>query len=498
MERREEGRRERREARRETKDKNTEAGSRMDDAEIESLLKLLSSGDLELSFPPVDGVEVPPLRTHGAYLRLASPDVMEPLLNANSDLTTLTICQMTTLAVLPKREFDFRNVLKALPVVHKYNLHVLLMEMVEWLTRSSNDDSDDELVEDEYEDEDAEFAEFATYYKNELSYFLGVDDKDPGSYALTWLRMAEKLQLEDLHIICVSFIDRALTKLLKQVGEQSEVEKWLLRPEADLTVIKPALLVALGNVRDDGRLWIGENTWGDEPSTDVVRWAKLGDSVNMPEVKAICCKWLEGNLEEHLTASVIKKHRECFTWVLAENEVLRIEMRVRDVETKEAKEKWAREKGEREKEVEAKTASLASKEEELVQREKEVEANTASFAGKEETLVQREKEVEEKEVKAKTASLKSKEIELVQRERVVGNKENNTRNQRIQLKANAAKELSDVRQEALAQLDAVQEACKACGVPAEKLDACIAKFCNARVLEKQAALQAAQKRQRPN
>eukprot|EP00798_Chlamydomonas_sp_ICE-L_P025335 gene25335-10992_t len=200
---------------------------RMDDAESESLLKLLSSGDLELCFPPVDDVEVPPLRMHGAYLRLASPDVFEPLLNASSDLTTLTVqgdereswlmaLRYLLAGVLPKREFDFRNVLKALPVVHKYNFHALLKEMVEWLSRSSNDDSEDEQVEDKYEDEDEE--ELATYYKNELSYFLGVDEKDPGSYALTWLRMTEKLQLEDLHIICVRFIERALTKLLKQGG----------------------------------------------------------------------------------------------------------------------------------------------------------------------------------------------------------------------------------------------------------------------------------------
>eukprot|EP00798_Chlamydomonas_sp_ICE-L_P023890 gene23889-9456_t len=82
---------ERREARKETKDKNTEAVSRMNDAKIESLYKVLSSGDLEICFPSVDGVDVPPQRMHGAYLRMASPDVLEPLLNANSGLTTLTV-----------------------------------------------------------------------------------------------------------------------------------------------------------------------------------------------------------------------------------------------------------------------------------------------------------------------------------------------------------------------------------------------------------------------
>eukprot|EP00798_Chlamydomonas_sp_ICE-L_P023897 gene23897-9462_t len=119
---------------------------------------------------------------------------------------------MAMLAVLPKREFDYRNVLKALQVVHKYSLHALLKEMVEWLTRSSNDNSEDE--EEDFEDEEA--LEFATYYSNELSYFLGVDEEDPGSYVLTWLRMTEKLQLEDVRIICVSFLEKWVTKLLKQ------------------------------------------------------------------------------------------------------------------------------------------------------------------------------------------------------------------------------------------------------------------------------------------
>eukprot|EP00798_Chlamydomonas_sp_ICE-L_P023887 gene23887-9453_t len=122
---------------------------------------------------------------------------------------------MAMLAVLPKREFDYRNVLKALPVVHKYSLHVLLKEM-------------DGL---------------------------------------------------------------------------SEVEKWLLLHEADLTIIKPALLGAM-KATDDYWLWSFNDVEGREYRQEVVRLAELGESLNMPELKAICFNWLEENLENHLNVGV--------------------------------------------------------------------------------------------------------------------------------------------------------------------------------------------------
>eukprot|EP00798_Chlamydomonas_sp_ICE-L_P023888 gene23888-9454_t len=93
----------------------------------------------------------------------------------------------------------------------------------------------------------------------------------------------------------------------------------------------------------------------------------------------------------------------------------------------------------------------------------------ASLTRKEEELVQRELEIE-----AKKASLATKELSVDLR----------LNSQKTQLKANAAKELGDVRLEAAAQLHAVREACKACGVPSETLDARLAKCSEAGVLKK--------------
>eukprot|EP00798_Chlamydomonas_sp_ICE-L_P025334 gene25334-10991_t len=248
-----------------------------------------------------------------------------------------------------------------------------------------------------------------------------------------------------------------------------------------------------------------------EEATSITRWLKLVEQPTFAFLKPICTSWLSSNIKTCLTernvyswvkraqdnqwdgilAAVLawlaechKKHRECLTRALTRDKEL--EMRVRDLEMKEAKENGAREK-----EVEAKTASLASKEEVLMLREKEVVAATASFARKATELLQREKEVGEKEIAAKTASLASKEKELVQREEIVSGFEHRLKSQRNQLKANAAKELGGVRQEAAAKLGAVLEACKAYGVPAGTLDACMAKCSDAGVLKKQAAPQAA-------
>eukprot|EP00798_Chlamydomonas_sp_ICE-L_P011199 gene11199-18816_t len=199
---------------------------------------------------------------------------------------------MALLAVLPKREFDYRNILKALPVVHKYNLSTLLNEMVEWLTRPSYDDSEDgvehdvadDTEEDEYENEDEE--DYNTYYKAELSSFLGVDEKDPGSYVLTWLLVTEKLQLECLHRIC-------------DIQSRATVEKWLQLPESDLAIIRPCLVDALMIMRGSDRMFIC--TEDDSWEVDVVHWAELGHAFNIRDVEDLCLGWLEENMEVVLT-----------------------------------------------------------------------------------------------------------------------------------------------------------------------------------------------------
>eukprot|EP00798_Chlamydomonas_sp_ICE-L_P008459 gene8459-4902_t len=314
-------------------------------------------------------------------------------------------------------------------------------------------------------------------------------------------KLCKDLTLEPTHALSLQkplkaycFSSLGVTSLRPSIGflysedGLSEVEKWLLLHEADLTIIKPALLGALGNARDDDWLWIFEDVEAGEPREDVVRWAELGDSLNMPEVKAICFKWLEENLQNHLSAGVKNEERAttitrwlklveqptfaslkpiCTSW-LASN--------IKTCLTENNAYSWVKRAEENQWDgvLAAALTWLAESSncEGLAQLLDSTPLTSLLESLETPCVIKKHREC--------LTRVLAKNGELEKRIRDIETKE---------AKEERAIE-KDVRLEAAAQLHAVREACKACGVPAEKLDACIAKRGNAGVLKKQAAPQA--------